>query len=271
MIRVLLSADLHYHIRSRPALERFAQQVQRERPDCLVLAGDIGHPLANFRQALALFAGLSCPKLALAGNHDVWSGDHDSQSLWDHLLEEAAHQAGFVWLDRETFHLGSLGICGTLGWYDYSARDPSVPLLPRDYYINKGMFNNDGNYVDWEATDEEFANQELRAFGVRLGKLCRDPSITQILVATHIPPFIENLERRPGDLASSFGNAYGGNLTLGQAIIRCPRVTHVVSGHTHRGGVWSIAAPHGLIESQVIGSDYGRPAYVILEFPWIVV
>jgi len=91
------------------------------------------------------------------------------------------------------------------------------------------MFNNDGNYVDWDITDEEFAAQELQAFGVRLGKLCRDPAITQILVATHVPPFIENLERRPGDLASSFGNAYCGNLTLGRAIIRCPKVTHVVS------------------------------------------
>jgi len=271
MIRVLLSADLHYHVRSRPVLERFAQQIQRERPDCLVLAGDIGHPLANFQRALSLFAGLSCPKLALAGNHDVWSGDHASQLLWDRLLEQAARQAGFFWLDRETFHLGSLGICGTLGWYDYSARDLSVPLLPRDYYINKGMFNNDGNYVDWDATDEEFAAQELQAFAARLDKLCRDPTITQILVATHVPPFAENLEYRPDDLAWSFGNAYFGNLTLGRAIVRCPKVTHVVSGHTHRGGVWSIAVPHGIVESHVVGSDYGRPAYVVLEFPWIVI
>ena len=270
MIRVLLSADLHYHIRSRPALERFAQQVQRERPDCLVLAGDLGHPLTNFQRALGLFSGLTCPKLALAGNHDVWSGEHDSQSLWDHLLEQAAHQAGFVWLDREIFHLGSLGICGTLGWYDYSARDMSVPLGLSDYYINKGMFNNDGNYIDWEATDEQFAAQELAAFVERLGRLWNDPAITQILVATHVPPFVENLERRPGDWAWSFGNAYFGNLTLGQAIVRCPKVTHVVSGHTHHGGVWSISAPHGLVESRVVGSDYGRPAYVILEFPWIV-
>ncbi|MBN1137063.1 MAG: metallophosphoesterase [Anaerolineae bacterium] len=271
MIRVLLSADLHYHVRSRPALERFAQQVQRERPDCLVLAGDIGHPLANFQRALSLFAGLSCPRLALAGNHDVWSGDHSSQSLWEHLLEETARQAGFVWLDREVFRLGSLGICGTIGWYDYSARDPSVPLRPHDYFINKGMFNNDGNYVDWDATDQEFAAQVLHAFNARLDKLCRDPAISQILVVTHVPPFTENLEQRPGDLAWSFGNAYFGNFTLGQAIIRCPKVTHVVSGHIHRGGRWSIPAPHGLVESYVVGSDYGRPAYVLLEFPWIVV
>jgi predicted phosphohydrolase len=254
-----------------PALERLVQQASRERPDCLVLAGDLGYPLSNFQQALNLFANLSCPKLALAGNHDLWSGEHDSQSLWDRHLEETAHQAGYVWLDRETFRLGSLGICGTLGWYDYSAGDSSLPLGHDDYFINKGMFNNDGNYIDWPATDVEFAAQLLHDFSTRLATLCQDPAITHVLVATHMPPFVENLISKPGDLAWNFSNAYSGNLTLGQAIVSCPKVTHVVSGHTHRGGRWCITTPHGLVESYVVGSDYGRPAYVLVDIPWIVI
>jgi UDP-2,3-diacylglucosamine pyrophosphatase LpxH len=49
----------------------------------------------------------------------------------------------------------------------------------------------------------------------------------------------------------------------------CPKVTHVVSGHTHHGEHWRIAADHGLIESYVVGSDYGRPAYLVLDMPWV--
>lgn len=269
-MKVVVTADLHFHPAWSQVLERFARQVQGERPDCFILAGDVGHPLTNFQRGLALFSGLSCLRLALAGNHDVWSGPHDSQSLWDHLLQEAAQQAGFGWLDRENFRLGSLGICGTLGWYDYSAQEPSLGLNDRDYFINKGMFNNDGNYVDWASSDQEFAAHILGEFSSRLAALCQDGAVTQILVVTHVPAFRENLVHKPGDMMWSFNNAFAGNLTLGQAISRCPKVSHVVSGHMHQGGHWQVPAPHGIIESYVVGSDYGRPAYLVLDFPWII-
>ena len=91
----------------------------------------------------------------------------------------------------------------------------------------------------------------------------------QVLVATHVPPFEENLVRKPGDLAWSIRNAYSGNLTLGRRIVQCPKVTHVISGHTHAGGRWRIQTPHGTVESYVVGSDYGRPACTVIDLPWI--
>lgn len=270
-MKVIVAADLHYHPDLERVFQLFARQIRRENPDCFILAGDVGHPLRNFQRGLALFSGLDCPRLALAGNHDLWSGEYSSQELWDHLLEESVREAGFAWLDRETVRLGSLGLCGTLGWYDYSACDPSLVVNDEDYFTNKGMFNNDGNCVDWSHTDQEFAAQILQDFSSRLMDLCRDKAISQVLVITHVPPFEQNLVRKPDDFAWSFSNAYLGNLSLGQVIVRCPKVTHVVSGHTHAGGRWQVAAPHGVIESYVVGSDYGQPAYVTLDFPWIVV
>jgi predicted phosphohydrolase len=271
MVRIVIAADLHFHPRWERAMERFAQEVHDERPDCFILAGDVGHPLSNFRRGLAFFADMDCPRLVLAGNHDVWSGEHSSQALWDHLLEDAARTAGYVWLERESFHLGNLGICGTLGWYDYSARDPDLTVTEQDYFINKGMFNNDGNYVDWAYTDQEFSDQILRAFAQRLVALSQNPTISQILAVTHVPPFEENLVRKPGDFAWNFCTAYAANLTLGKVLTRFRKVTHVVSGHTHHGGHWRIASLYGFVESYVVGSDYGQPAYLVLEFPWIVV
>jgi predicted phosphohydrolase len=269
-MRIVVTADLHYHALWARTLERFAWQIQDERPDCFILAGDVGHPLANFRRGLALFSDLTCPRLALAGNHDLWSGEHESQVLWDHLLGDAAREAGFLWLDRENVRLGNLGICGTLGWYDYSAREPFLPIEDWDYFVNKGMFDNDGNYVDWDRTDQEFAALILGEFSARLAALCEDTAISQVLVVTHVPPFRENLVHKPDNMTWSFNNAFAGNLTLGQAIVRCPKVSHVVSGHTHAGGHWQVPTPHGTIESYVVGSDYGQPAYVTLDFPWVV-
>ncbi|MEJ2210962.1 MAG: metallophosphoesterase [Anaerolineae bacterium] len=271
-MRIVVSADVHYRPRWAEAARRLARQVRQAQPDCFVLAGDVGHPLANFERGLALFADLDCPRLALAGNHDLWSGEHSSQELWDHLLEEAARRAGFAWLDRENVILGGLGICGTLGWYDYSARDPALPLDARDYFINKGMFTNDGSFVDWAHTDQAFARRLLDAFGQRLAALCEDETISHVLVATHVPPFRESLVAAPAREGAPEGDpasAYYGNLTLGRRIVTCPKVTHVVSGHTHHGGHWRIATDHGFIESYVVGSDYGQPACLVLDMPWV--
>lgn len=268
-MRIVATADLHYHARWSGPLQRLVEEVRDQAPDCLIVAGDVGHPRSRFQHGLDLFSSLDCLKLALAGNHDLWSGENSSQELWDYLLAETAHHAGFVWLDRENAQWGSLGICGTIGWYDYSARDLDLVLDQRDYHINKGMFNNDGNYIDWETTDHSFAASVLASFALRLDALCQDEEIVQVLVATHVPPFEENLVRKPGDLAWSIRNAYSGNLTLGRRIVQCPKVTHVISGHTHAGGRWRIQTPHGTVESYVVGSDYGRPACTVIDLPWI--
>jgi predicted phosphodiesterase len=55
-MKIVVSADLHYHPRWAAPAQRLAQQVRQERPDCFVLAGDIGQPLYNFERGLAFFA-----------------------------------------------------------------------------------------------------------------------------------------------------------------------------------------------------------------------
>lgn len=61
-------------------------------------------------------------------------------------------------------------------------------------------------------------------------------------------------------------NAYFGNLTTGAAVARHGKVRAVVSGHTHcgrRATVVRDAAPS--IDVRVVGSEYGRPAFVLVD------
>ena len=104
-MRVVITADLHYRPSQREEFVRFARQIAAQEPDCLILAGDIGHPLRLFYRALQLFADLPCPKLLIIGNHDLYRGEFDSRTLWERELPRAAQEEGFVWLENRAVTL----------------------------------------------------------------------------------------------------------------------------------------------------------------------
>jgi hypothetical protein len=99
-----------------------------------------------------------------------------------------------------------------------------------------------------------------------LERLEADRNIDRVVVATHVPVFEEQIRRDPTNIAWSIANAYFGNLTMGRAIARFPKVRAVVSGHLHtsiRALVKRQRMPE--IHACVIGSDYGSPTWLMLE------
>lgn len=264
-MRILITADLHYRPSQRLTYEAFAHWVQAQQPDCLVIAGDTGHPLRLFQRALQLFDGLTCQKLLLAGNHDLYRGEHDSRSLWETELPAAARAAGFVWLEDAEVTLGGLGIVGTLAWYDYSARAEHLPHDDAALRLLKRAVNHDADYIDWPWSDVAFARFLLRRFTARLERLAADPSVSQILVVTHVPLFPEAVPDYPASEVWSLLRAYMGNFTVGRAVRAAPKVTHVVSGHIHRRGRWTVAGVHGPIEVHLVGSQAGSPRALVFD------
>lgn len=105
-----------------------------------------------------------------------------------------------------------------------------------------------------------------RRFAARLACLVENPDVHRIVVVTHVPIFPEVL---PHHLESEFYSllrTYLGNFTLGDFVRRQPKVTHVVSGHIHHRGHWTIAGAHGPIDFRLVGSLQGAPAAVVLDF-----
>ena len=106
-------------------------------------------------------------------------------------------------------------------------------------------------------------------FLVRGGKLEHlegDPAVRRVVVVTHMPLVEGQMARDPGNRDWAFSNAYFGNLTLGNEVLKRVKVTHIISGHTH-------VERHGLaprdagppIDARVLASDYGEPAWLGLE------
>jgi predicted phosphohydrolase len=302
-MRILITADLHYRPSQREAYVAFANWVQAQQPDCFIIAGDVGHPLRLFHRALQLFNELDCPKLLLVGNHDLYRGEQDSWALWEQILPQATRDEGFVWLEDEVVLLpvasalkpgffGEAGflegdaqefgffgeaellrrqiaIVGTLGWYDYSARAPHLPYDGAALRTMKRLVNHDADYIDWPWSDVAMARYLARGFAGRLRSAADNPAVSQVVVVTHVPIFEQTVPDYPESEFWSLMRAYAGNFTLGELVRRIPKVTHVVSGHIHRAGCWTVPGCYGPIDVRLVGSQKAAPRAVVLDLQQI--
>jgi 3',5'-cyclic AMP phosphodiesterase CpdA len=264
-MRIIVTADLHYEAANRQLYVDFAHWIADQRPDCFILAGDLGHPLRLFQRCLQLFEDLACPKLVLAGNHDVYAGEHSSRLLWEHELKRVARAEGFVWLEQQPMRLGAIGVCGTMGWYDYSSAASHLSLEHHEYRSLKPLVNHDADYVNWPWSDRAMARYLAKSFSGRLQTLHADPSVEQILVVTHMPIFKQAIPDYPESDYWTLLQPYLGNITLGNMVEKHAKVSHVISGHIHRPGRWAVDTDHGKIDFRVVGSKRGGLRAVTLE------
>jgi len=134
-----VASDLHFDLAGRltsPAtVAALVEQIRATEPAAVVLAGDLGHPLENFRRCLAAFRSLPVPVAVLAGNHDVWRDEVGlgSRELWEHGLADATREAGALWLEDGELRIDDVAIVGSLTWYyltQRSAKEERVLRLP---------------------------------------------------------------------------------------------------------------------------------------------
>lgn len=273
-MKILITADLHMNLPARNRLtgrtvfDCFAESVEQEDPDVVVVAGDIGVPEYAARHMGAIRRVVGGRLLAVAlGNHDFWL-DGTEHARFSNLGQvvtsywrEPARDVGAVLLDIENADLGDLAIVGGYGHFDLGHADPDLRVFGRriteDIYLSGGMnglFWNDfrcipncGTRVRAEST-EQATGIATRMDGVIAGG-------KRILAAVHTCPWRE-LNRHPlrgneQDILS----AYSGNSKVGKVIEE--RATHidlVVCGHTHMPVRERII--HG-ITGLNIGTDYG--------------
>lgn len=272
-MRLAVTSDLHYdpagHLTPPSAVRALAARMRDERADAVVLAGDLAHGLRAFTDCLACFADVGAPVGVLAGNHDVWRDDDaaiGSEALWETRLPEVTRARGAVWLEGAVMRVGDAAVVGSMAWYDYSAKDPGVDATPEQCALMKRMFNNDAAWIDWRRDDRDVARALGDAMVARLAAASADPAVRAVALVTHVPLFEEQMVRKPHDPAWGLSNAYFGNLTLGARVAGDPKVRALVSGHTH-GGRAAVRTRAGApsIDVRVVDSDYGTPAYVVVE------
>jgi hypothetical protein len=264
---ICVTSDLHLGITTEEELRALAEQMAGEQPDLTILAGDIGEGLANVRDCMRLFEHLPGQVAVLMGNHDLWARGYDSQELWDRMLPAAVRDSGMIWLEETTWQRDGVAIVGSMAWYDYTAVDPIVPPHAPEWFAkNKGQYNYDAHFINWEWSDPAFAQMLGDALVKRVQALEDDPDVAAVLVVTHVPLYHVQMAYKPGDLRWGTGSAYFGNITLGDRLLPLRKVRRVISGHTHIGREGVVERPNlPPLPVSVIASDYNSPVFLAVE------
>jgi len=260
-MRVFFASDLHIDVRrGMPSSVQLASWVcaQSTPDDVLILGGDYGNDDESVARCLRLFRRFQGPKLAIAGNHDVWSkADAGAGSIARYDgLSRVFENVGFHPLEHRPYRHHGVGFAGAMGWYDFSLREDSLSV-PLEVYHAKSMpgFSGvvwaDGDHVDWGVTDPQFTSRQLERLSSQLDELV---DLETVIVVTHHVPVVELL--RPRDLDPSIHrrdvvprrwlilNTYLGSDRFGHLIeSHSARIPLALCGHIHlarqveRGGV----------------------------------
>lgn len=264
-MRVVALADLHYGM--RPAwdarVEELARRVCAEGGDVLVLAGDVaGADGCGFGACLALFETFPGARLLVPGNHDLWTRTGDSLPLYEEILPALARERGFRMLDRGPFRADDgTAFVGSVGWYDYAYRDPSL-AVPAAFYEDKlwpGRLEwMDRRFVRLPWDDRAFARRLLGRLEAHLRAVEDAPRAVAVF---HHIPFAELVTRKPGDEAWTFGNAFMGSPAFGRSLLARPNVVLSLSGHSHA------PADHraGRLRARNLGTTYERKEREIFD------
>ncbi len=237
-MRIGITSDIHTEISpaNRKIVKHLADIVKHSQLDVFIICGDISSSPLEFSRTISAFQDITCKKLLVAGNHDIWlapkSGDITSYRKYD-LITALCKEYDFHHLGDSATIVGKIGFCGTIGWYDYSFRSTEYEISDENYMSKTfgGSVWNDVNYAEWNAPDLEVAKGFEDDLQKQIDSI-RD-KVSRIIVATHHVPFRECVTYR-SELPWDFFSAFMGSKGLGDICLDEPLVSHVFFGHTHK-------------------------------------
>lgn len=124
-VRVVLISDAHVAGPDMPPsrLRRIVARINALSPDLVLIAGDlisdrrVSTRRYSFAEAVAPFAGLKAPRMAVLGNHDHWRNAADARA--------ALAEAGVMMIDNRAVRFKGLTLVGLDDMYA-GAPDPAV-------------------------------------------------------------------------------------------------------------------------------------------------
>ncbi len=242
-MRLAITSDIHVDMAGPAVTDALCDTLRRLSPDVAIVAGDVATPIPLWRETMEALRACVPRLVVVAGNHDVWRTPEEAEAdvgSWDKLdrrLPDAARAVGVDLLDAGSVEIDGVGFVGTMGWFDYSTRDPLLDADLEAYRTGRwrGLRWNDHRHAAWR--DETGAPQpDGVVAGIlreRLRTQLRASRARRVVAVTHVLPFADQVLQRPLE-GWQYANAFMGCLGLGEVLRGESRAVLAVAGHTHR-------------------------------------
>jgi predicted phosphohydrolase len=259
-VPLLWITDPHLDRAPGAATDRFLMAVRSSRPEAVILTGDVSHAGRVVADLEQIADAAEAPVHHLLGNHDHYGGS--VASVRDAVLALVARRPEIGWLPPAAVVPLPDGraLVGVDGWADGRHGDPATtPLVLNDDRLIAEV-RAQPDRAGKLAVKRVLANADARRLATLLLRAIA-AGADRIVVATHVPPFVEALA--PGSRIAHpdwhpllVCGATG--TVLRRVATGNPKVTiEVLAGHTHRACRARILPNLGV----TVGSArYGAPA-----------
>jgi len=261
-MKVAYTSDLHVDVtkKNRELLGYLAEELSAIGPDVFLLAGDVSPGLGELEFTLSAFTSISCRKLFVAGNHDVWSNPspetrrRETSVKYQSEISAAVQRGGFTYLMDRGAVIDGVAFAGAMGWFDYSLRNRELDSVIVQSEYERGRFRNlqwnDFVHTDWRGLFPGGDYSDRIPAGSVAGWMTDSISAQiedllplsprSVIVCTHFLP-TRRLIRFSHDPHLDFPCAYLGSDGMEGLIERFPQISHWIAGHIHfkRSLEWS--------------------------------
>lgn len=245
--RLLWITDPHLNFIHEERIKAFARRVLKEKPDAVVLTGDIaeGQNITDYLAFFDLQLGNSCPTFFVLGNHDFYNRsiagvrekvsnlftyDETSKMVRDACLGYLS-TSGVIPLTEDT------ALVGHDGWYDGQYADWfKSKVWLNDYQCIAEIGGNACplNILRFDKINK-LARESADYVEEQVNKAFED--FDHVFVATHVPPFRENAVY-DGKISDDDWMPHFSSKTMGDTLLKLAqdnpdkRLT-VLCGHSH--------------------------------------
>jgi 3',5'-cyclic-AMP phosphodiesterase len=257
MTRLAWATDIHLNFLDDAGILHFCHTISAEKPDALVITGDISEAPHIERHLTMMATALARPVFFVLGNHDYYRSSiaHVRQRVRE-LCERTHH---LVWMNAVSLVPLSArtALIGHDGWADGRCGDWSGSRIVLNDYLHideLAHLKKSVRLARLQGLAEEAARHLARAAAEAL------QSYTRVVVATHVPPF-EGACWHEGRVSDPDWLPHFSSRIIGEALAEVMRSRPdkemlVLCGHSHGEGSFD-ALPN--LKVLTGGAEYGAP------------
>lgn len=270
-MKIVWASDIHLdHAEDKPgAFKEFADSVNAQAPDVLIVSGDISTGIGFEPHVRQLAGAIGCKLLWVRGNHDLWRTSFQAADELDVYLTgvlAGSHHPDF-WgslhtKDEVSMVSDEVCILGVNGWYDFTAGETKrAPFIMNDWHRISDFVH--GVYAGEDERVISMRQSGLStALAIKKLNAGYEQGARKFHLFTHVPQFVETcsyrgLPTRPEDITLYCNVSFGVSL---RAWCKEHPDAHLTTyaGHTHFGKT-ALVEPNLL--ARVATAKYGSPKF----------